>query len=369
MMRVAQPSEHMAFDSSSNCSEGVDLPDGHQLHLRSFNVPSTNRPYAQAMEYRRFGRTEMDVSIVGLGTGGASRLGLAYGATDDEARSVVRRGFDLGINYFDTAENYRNEHILGDVLSSHRNEVVISSKVGPVLADLSFRSAEGLRRSVEQSLTNLKTDFIDVYHLHRLTERSHDHGITVLVPQMVKLQEEGKIRYLAVSESSGSDVEHKMLRRALNDKVWDVIMTSFNLFNQSARTRVFSKAIEDDIAVEIMASARSQFSRPEFLAEKLQRLVEAEEVDSQVVNIADPLDFLRADGQEISAAEASYRFAAHEPGVHVVLVGTGNIAHLEENVAALNRGPLPREIHGRIVGTFGHLMEEVHVPGRESGPF
>ena len=145
-------------------------------------------------------------------------------------------------------------------------------------------------------------------------------------------------------------------------------MTSFNLFNQSARSRIGSNAIVDDIAAEIVASARSQFSPPELLVEKLQQLVDAGEVDASAVNLADPLDFLRSDGQETSVAEASYCFVAHEPGVHVVLVGTGNIAHLEENVAALNRGPLQCETHQRIIETFGHLIEEVHVPGRESGP-
>src|ERR1019366_9938129 len=65
------------------------------------------------MEYRTFGRTNLRVSIVGVGTGGASRRGLSTGSTEDEAVDLIHRAIELGINYFDTAENYKNEHVLG----------------------------------------------------------------------------------------------------------------------------------------------------------------------------------------------------------------------------------------------------------------
>jgi aryl-alcohol dehydrogenase-like predicted oxidoreductase len=77
----------------------------------------------------------------------------------------------------------------------------------------------------------------------------------------------------------------------------------------------------------------------------------------------DPLGFLAAEGVA-SPTEASYRFVASEPGVHVVLVGTGNPAHLEENVRALNAGPLPPEVSKRLVSLFGHLSMAVDAPWR-----
>jgi aryl-alcohol dehydrogenase-like predicted oxidoreductase len=64
-------------------------------------------------------------------------------------------------------------------------------------------------------------------------------------------------------------------------------------------------------------------------------------------------------------SEASYRFVAHEPGVHVVLVGTGNPVHLEENVRALSSGPLPDEVTKRLVSLFGHLSIAVDAPWRK----
>jgi hypothetical protein len=84
------------------------------------------------------------------------------------------------------------------------------------------------------------------------------------------------------------------------------------------------------------------------------------------VDPADPLRFL-ADGGVQSLTEASYRFVAHEPGVHVVLVGTGNPAHLEENARALSSGPLPAEVTKRLVSLFGHLSMAVDAPWRRPG--
>ncbi len=320
------------------------------------------------MRYRPFGRSGLEVSVVGIGTGGASRLGLAYGNTQEQAIAVVQRGFDLGINYFDTAENYKNEEVLGKALLGHRNEVLISSKVGPLREDGSLLTGEELYTAVELSLRKLQTDVIDVFHLHRVSNRIYDYCAETLVPALEHLRDDGKIRLIALSESSGSDIEHTMLKRAVEDDCWDVFMASFNLFNQSARESLFSTSIEKSMAVEIMASARSQFSQPDLLIAEVERLVETGEIPADQVDRADPLSFLRTDDGQLSPSETSYRFAAFEPGVNVVLVGTGNIAHLEENVAAFDRGPLPEDLQTRLVTIFGHLRAEVHVPGREEGP-
>lgn len=316
------------------------------------------------MEYRRFGRTALQVSIVGIGTGGPSRLGMAYGATEKEAVGLIHRSLELGVNYLDTARDYYTERVIGRALTGHRDEIVLSSKVRPVLGDGVYLNRADLRSAVDRSLTKLQTGVIDVFHLHRVTKRSYDHAVNVLVPVLMELREEGKIRFIGLSESSGGDAAHSMLQRAVQDGCWDVIMASFNLFNQSARSEIFPVTREKDLAIEIMSSARSQFSNSDLLIAEIERLIASGELSSDQINRIDPLDFLRIGDSRITLSEASYRFAAHEPGVHVVLVGTGKITHLEENVAALNRGPLPAEIHERLVSMFGHLRAQLHVPGR-----
>ena len=317
------------------------------------------------MEYRTLGRTGLRASVCGLGGGGESRLGLAKGSTEQEAIAVVRRGLELGITYVDTAPNYGTEDVVGRALEGRRDGVVVSSKTLARRNDGTLVDRAGVRRGLEETLRTLRTDVVDVYHLHRVRPEDYDHARDEIVPELLGLRDEGKVRFLGISESTGSDPRHSMLRRTLEDDWADVVMTGFTFFNQSARDVLFPTTIEKDVAVEIMASARSYFSRPGQLAEEIGRLADAGVIARDQIDPGDPLGFLKASGGVESITEASYRFVAHEPGVHVVLVGTGNPAHLEENVRALSAGPLPAAVHERLVTLFGHLSMAVDAPWRK----
>jgi L-galactose dehydrogenase len=318
------------------------------------------------MEYRTFGRTGLEVSVCGLGGGGESRLGLKKGSTEEQAIAVVRRAVELGITYVDTAPNYGTEDVIGRALEGRRDDVVLSSKMLPRRNDGSLVTRDDVRGELEGTLRRLRTDVVDVYHLHRTRPDDYQYAIDEIVPELLRLRDQGKVRALGISESTGSDARHSMLSRALEDDCWDVIMTGFTFFNQSARDVLFPTTIEKDVAVEIMASARSYFSRPDRLAEEIGRLVDAGVIGHDEIDPTDPLGFLEHEGGVRSTTEASYRFVAHEPGVHVVLVGTGNPAHLEENVRALSSGPLPPAVHERLVRLFGHLSMAVDAPWRTS---
>ena len=152
-----------------------------------------------------------------------------------------------------------------------------------------------MRRALEGTLQRLRSDVVDVYHLHRVRPEDYEYAATEIVPELLALRDEGKIRFLGISESTGSDARHSMLARAVQDDVWDVVMTGFTFFNQSARDVLFPTTIAKDVAVEIMASARSYFSRPEQLAEEIARLVDSGVIGRDDVDPADPLRFL-ADG-------------------------------------------------------------------------
>jgi L-galactose dehydrogenase len=315
------------------------------------------------MEYRTFGRTGLRVSVCGLGGGGESRLGLAKGSTEEQAIAVVRRALDLGVTYVDTAPNYGTEDVIGRALQGRGDDVVVSSKTLVRRNDGTAVDAEAVRLGLEETLRRLRRNVVDVYHLHRVRPGDYDYALAEIVPVLLALRDEGKVRFLGISESTGSDPRHSMLRRALDADCFDVLMTGFTFFNQSARDVVFPTAIAKGVGVEIMASARSYFSRPGQLAEEIGRLVDFGVIDPDEVDRDDPLGFLAAEGVA-SPTEASYRFVAHEPGVHVVLVGTGNPAHLDENVRALNAGPLPDEVSKRLVALFGHLSMAVDAPWR-----
>ena len=321
------------------------------------------------MEYRTLGRTGLRVSVCGLGGGGESRLGLRRGATEEQAIGVVRTGIDLGIRFVDTAPNYGTEDVIGRALQGAPDDVVVSSKTLVRRKDGVLFDRAAVRRGLEETLRKLRRDVLDVYHLHRVRPEDYGYAVAEVVPELLALRDEGKIRALGITESTGSDGRHTMLARALEDDCWDVIMTGFTFFNQSARDVLFPTTIEKDVAVEIMASARSYFSRPEQLAEEIGRLADSGVVSRDEVDAADPLGFLKESGDVQSTTEASYRFVAHEPGVHVVLVGTGNPAHLEENVRSLSAGPLPAQVRDRLVRLFGHLSMAVDAPWRKVGPY
>lgn len=320
------------------------------------------------MDYRPFGRTGLNVSVIGLGGGGASRLGLGTGSSFDEAVAVVARAVDLGINYFDTAADYDTEEVIGKGLEAHRSEVMVSSKASPRISRHEMSTRKRLRESLEGSLLKLRTDYLDVFHLHRVSLGEYEYCASELLPELMALRDEGKIRCLGISESNSSDPEHLMLQRALEDDCWDAVMVGFNLFNQSARTAVIARSAETDRAVEIMASARSEFSQPSLLAAAIAGLVESGDIAPELAEAGDPLALMGSSGNVESLTELSYRFALSQPGVSTILVGTGKIDHLEENVRVIARGPLPGDLTQRLASLFGHLARPVVVPGRVSRP-
>jgi len=196
---------------------------------------------------------------------------------------------------------------------------------------------------------------IDVYHLHRLTVDEYDYALSEILPVLERCRDEGKIRYFGISESTSKDRDHAALETASADGIFDVLMTGCNFFNQGSRENVFPQAIKNDIAIEIMGSARGPYSRPDLLRNEVARLITDGSLSPDGVDVDDALGFLVGSDHAPTLAEAAYRFARYEPGVHVVLVGTGDITHLEENIASLHRGPLPDDDLARLRATYGHL--------------
>jgi len=300
------------------------------------------------------GRSGLQVSVAGLGCGGHSRLGQSYGATEEQSIGVVRRALELGINFIDTARVYGTEEIVGKALDGVRDELVISSKVLPQDSEGPL-SAERFRESLEKSLRRLRTDCVDVFHLHGVSADLRQHCLDELVPEMLQLRDAGKLRFLAISEQFAADPGHDMLQRATADGCWDVMMVGFNLLNPSARDRVFPATIAEDIGVLVMFAVRRALSRTDELARVITELVEGGHLDSASVDRDNPLGFLVHEGGAESVVDAAYRFTRHEPGTHVILTGTGNVAHLEENVASIQRGSLPDADLARLQELFGKI--------------
>jgi L-galactose dehydrogenase len=307
------------------------------------------------LETVTLGRTGLEVSVAGLGCGGHSRLGQRTGATFDQSVAVVRRALELGISFIDTARAYGTEEIVGAGIKGRRDDVVLSSKSQTGGRGRPPLPAAALRESVELSLRRLGVDCIDVFHLHGVGLSNYDHCVGELVPEMVRMRDEGKIRFLAISEQFGGDPGHEMLQRAVRDDCWDVMMVGFNVLNPSARQRVFTVTRETGVGILIMFAVRRALSSPDELRRLVAELIEGGQVPPGVLDEADPLGFLVRDGHAASIVEAAYRFTRHEPGAHVTLTGTGKLEHLEENVRSLAQPRLPDAALDALQAAFGDV--------------
>ncbi len=307
------------------------------------------------MERTTLGRTGLSVSVMGLGCGGHSRLGLATGGSEENAVAVVQRARTLGVNFFDTAEGYGTETAVGKALAeTPRGEVVLSTKVGP-RGENGPRSPAGLTERVDGCLRRLGTDYVDVLHLHGVRAADYDHCRSELVPALRALRDAGKIRFLGITEAFGPDPSHEMLTRAVRDDCWDVMMVGFNLLNQSARERVFPVTQTKNIGVLDMFAVRRALAKPDALRELVADLARQGRLDGRDWDKDDPLGFLLDGGAASSMTDAAYRFCRYEPGVHVVLSGTGSVAHLEANAASLSAPPLPAEVTDRLRRLFAGI--------------
>lgn len=164
------------------------------------------------MQYRRLGKSSLVVSAMGLGCMGMSQ---SYGTPDDqESLATLNLATDRGVTLLDTADMYgngANEELLAKILAKRRNEVVLASKFGNMRnADGRFLGVNGkpeyVQQACEQSLKRLKISTIDLYYLHRV-----DTNVPIedTVGAMARLIEQGKVRYLGLSEAGA-----KTIRRA-----------------------------------------------------------------------------------------------------------------------------------------------------------
>ncbi len=307
------------------------------------------------MQYTTLGRTGLKVSVAGLGCGGNSRIGLGK-IPEAESVALVREAIDLGVNFIDTAENYETEPIVGKAIKGlPRDSVVISTK-SLLGSDAGKKSGADMVRSLDGSLRKLGTDYVDIFHLHGLSPSAYDRAMSEVVPALLREKEKGKFRHLAVSETGPRDPGHQMLERAVDEPLFEVIMVAFHMMNQNARKPVLEKARAKRIGTLCMFAVRNIFSRPKLLQETIEALAVEEAVPLELTKTNDPLGFLVHAAGAQSIVDAAYRFARHEPGIDVVLFGTGSIDHLRANIASILRPPLPAGDVQRLRDLFGHLV-------------
>jgi aryl-alcohol dehydrogenase-like predicted oxidoreductase len=308
------------------------------------------------MEYTTLGRTGLKVSVAGLGCGGFSRLGLGTGKTEAHAKNIVRAALDHGVNIFDTAAAYGTEPVLGKALKSvPRDHVVICTKAPFGISNPQSEPQRAID-ALDRSLRELQTDYIDVYQLHGVAPGAYDHMREAIAPALLREKEKGKFRHLGITETAPGDPEHEMVQRAAKNGIWDVAMIAFHMMHQNARDLVFPLSIEHRVGTLLMFAVRNIFSRPERLLETMRELAAAGRLPEELADNLDPLGFLVQSGGASSLVDAAYRFVRHEPGVDVVLFGTGEVEHLRSNIESILKPPLPEPDREKLARLFGHLV-------------
>ena len=269
---------------------------------------------------RRFGRTGLDVSALGLGAGA-----IGDGDLDErEVEALVLGALDLGVNLIDTARSYgESEARIGRILRGRRDRVVLSTKVGYGVDGVADWTGEAVRRGIDEALARLGTTWIDVVHLHScaasvLTETDVPAALAAAVKA-------GKVRVAAYSG------DNRDLDVALGLGVFGAIQTSLNLCDQRAAAAI-ERARRDGVAV--IAKRPVANSPWRFAARPA-----GDEAEFYWVRWRG----LGLDRGDLAWDELAIRFAAHFPGVSSAIVGTRRLDHLARNVALVSRGPLPEE--------------------------
>ena len=307
------------------------------------------------MDFTTLGRTGLKVSVAGLGTGGFSRLGLATGGTEAQAAALIQQAIDLGVNFIDTAPVYGTEAIVGRALKSiPRQSIVLSTKIKRI--GTTYTQAQVID-SLDNSLRLLGTDHVDVLHLHGVLPSQYRHVQDDIIPALLEQKAKGKFRYLGVTEQATEDYRHETMMKAAQDGVFDVVMVAFHMMHQSARRDVFPLTLKHKVGTLLMFAVRSMFAKPERVAAVMHDLAANGQVDKSLGETAEPLAFLTRDGGAATITEAAYRYVRHEPGVDVVMFGTGNAEHLRANIASILKPPLRAADRERLAALFGRLVD------------
>jgi aryl-alcohol dehydrogenase-like predicted oxidoreductase len=304
------------------------------------------------MQYRRLGKTGLNLSVLALGSGGPNRFGQSRYMPRKDIYGLVRRALDLGINYFDTASGYGDsESILGEALRGiPRERFHLSSKVFP-LHENGVISAAETRQLVQRSLSRLGVDTLDILFFHRVPAEFYEETLERLLPTVQSLRAEGKVRHIGITESSTRDRQHTMLKRALRDDLFDTIMVAYDIAHCNADEEVLPMALDKDVGVIGMVVARNLV--PGNAGERLK--LRSPAPLGSVTSPPDPRNLIprlrdalstrlqsRPRAGITSAREdwkgslelpaAGYTFALSHPALASVLTGTTNLVHLEQNV-------------------------------------
>ena len=313
------------------------------------------------MEIRVFGRTGMQLSVLGFGCGAVGGL-MVRGDPLDQERAVAR-AIEAGVNYFDTAVQYGNgesEKNLGRVLQKLKPpNVAVGTKVRLPSADFG-RIGEAVAKSLEGSLARLRLGRVDIFHLHNaITESGGGEALSVrqvlgeVAPAFERLRQQGKARFLGLTAVGQTAALHQVI----DARVFDSAQVVYNMLNPSAAAALPANYPAQDygrlfdrikaagvgvVGIRVLAGGALSGSpeRHPIASPPPEPIGSAMSYDADVAR-ARRLMPLVAEGFAASLTEAAARFALSHPAMGTILVGMATPRQFEDALAAVRKGPLP----------------------------
>jgi aryl-alcohol dehydrogenase-like predicted oxidoreductase len=291
------------------------------------------------MEQRTLGTQGLVVSTLGLGCMGMSEF---YGPGDDaESIATIHRALELGINFLDTADIYgphTNEELVGRAIRGRREGLIIATKFGIVRnADPKYRGVSGrpeyVRQSCEGSLTRLGLDVIDLYYQHRVDPNT---PIEDTVGAMGRLVEEGKVRFIGLSEAAAATV-----RRGHAVHPITAVQQEYSLWSRDPEDALLPTCRELGIGLVAYSPLGRGFLTggirrvEDFAADDFRRNSPRFQGDNFQKNLA-LVEKIRemAAARGVTPAQLALRWVLDQGKDIVPIPGTKRRAYLEENVAA-----------------------------------
>ena len=304
------------------------------------------------MNYRRLGRTGLEVSEVGYGAWGIGGTGW-LGAQDDESLRALHRAIDLGLNFIDTALGYgrgHSERLVGRVVRERDETVYVATKIPPrngtwpappgVPADEAF-PADHVRACTEQSLRNLGLDAVDVQQFHVWQDEWVGQGSWLAAVE--DLKREGKIRAFGVSIN---DHEPANSLRLIETGVADTVQVIYNVFEQSPEDELLPACAEHDVGVIVRVpfdegaltgsiTPETTFPEGDFRSRYFRGERKREVYERTEAIVAD----LGIDRSGL--AEVALRYVLSHPAVSTVIPGMRSVRNVERNCAVGDGRGLP----------------------------
>jgi L-galactose dehydrogenase len=300
------------------------------------------------MEYRKLGKTDLNLSLVGFG---GAALGGVFGNFDlGEGTRAVHLAVDSGINFFDTSPYYGitlAETRLGAALVGRRERVILATKCGRYGMDEFDFSAKRVIASIDESLRRLQTDYIDLFQVHDLEFGDAQQIINETIPALRRLQQQGKARYIGIT-----GYPPKLLRRIAEAAPVDSILTycHYNLMNTDMDEVLTAFARERGIGLINAAALHMGILTENGPAEWHPAPQAVRDAGRKAA------EFCRSRGADI--ARVAMHFSLDHPYVSSTLVGIANTRQVEASLELLRTSTDPalqREVQAILDPVFNYV--------------